>query len=184
MVKRKKQKAVGIRYQQVETQRRRKEIIAKGKEEGGSLALSQERLLATPFWPDFDPERNGMKIQRIEWLDDDEDMRISMYPGDVMLENLFALGMAGNMMGVFLLILRESDDTGYVKRRTVFYELQRIRQTSQRAASKLLKHMLINLQMSGLLVFASHTIYINPAYAYKGDRGKVARTLSTKKTSQ
>jgi len=181
MIKRKKQKAAGRRYQQVETQRRRKELIAKGKEEGGSLALSQERLLCTPFWPDFDPERDGMKVQRIEWLDDDEDKRVSVYPSDEMLENLFALGMAGNMMGVFLLVLRESDDTGYVKRRNVFFELQRIRQISLVAASRLLKNMLINLQMAGLVVFASHTIYVNPAYAYKGDRGKAARTIRQNK---
>ena len=35
--------------------------------------------------------------------------------------------------------------------------------------------------MAGLVVFASHTIYVNPAYAYKGDRGKAARTIRQNK---
>lgn len=166
----------GKRYQEEKRKIRKKVIVGRHRSElEPHSKQAQEKYLRTPFWSGFDLKRASVETQQIEWKDDDEKFTMKIYASDELIQKLLQVNMT---FAVFFLCMRLADEVGYVDRTTLFRGFREFYpDTGDRNVRTHISKALLQLKEAELVDAGRHNVYINPHFAYKGDRGGIIRML-------
>ena len=177
MSKRKAKAAAGLRYKRLKENQQKKIIVQvhKAMANVDKRTALVKNLKKSPYWDAFDPWAAGMEEKTFSWVDDIEDRTCRLYPTDLMISLLMPVNRT---FAVFMCIMRIISPTGEAPRSSLYKEVRKFfPDTTTRNVTYLITKALSELASADLLSYNKGRIFVNPTFAYRGDRASLVRTL-------
>lgn len=170
-------KTDGKEYQKKNRTVLRNSAAAVIKERGYATREIFDRYTENPFWPTFNRDKAEMLVDTFEWVDDNPANTIRFYPQEDLLVPMFQVEKLRSM-AVMLCLMKVASIEGQTTKDELVEEVQKYYvDTTNRSLLLMINSVLNSLIEVNMICIIKKKIFINPTFAFRGDRGVTVRYL-------